>query len=297
MEMHPAILHDALILLDGGWIEFKNLIEFLMLERGHKQIIRLVGKSALLNKLKALALRADLEILTSEFMLENVRESTVFDIFQRHVPWDNQLDLDYVIYIGNSKAVVQAKEIEGIDCNDQDTANIYGYPDCCAESYNRIQEGENWIEVYLERANEIHYSYHHNKMAILFTPYLTLHQDYFPCSLECKLSLEKVVLAEQLLIEEEMTEILSILIKHLSCICLLYQGGIWFFSSSLENNSIGHFSSLICLGYLPLNSESIRKFMCPQSLRVDNGVVQIISPEGNFEFVNGQDGNRVIVFL
>ena len=112
IEMRPEISHDALILFDERWIEFKNLIEFLMLKRGHKQVIRLVGQSALLNKLKALALRADLEILTSQFMLEDVRKSTTFDIFQKFVPWNDQLELDYVIYIGNPKAVSQAKEVE-----------------------------------------------------------------------------------------------------------------------------------------------------------------------------------------
>ncbi len=294
--MRPEILHDALILFDERWIEFKNLIEFLMLKRGHKQVIRLVGQSALLNKLKALALRADLKILTSQFMLEDVRKSTTFDIFQKHVPWNDQLELDYVIYIGNPKAVSQAKEVEEKNCNDQDTANIYGYPLCCAESYNRIQKGENWMKVYLEGANKLHYSYHHNKMAVLFPPYLTLHQDYFPCSVQCKFSTEKVLLAEQLLIEEEMNEILSILIQHLCSLCLLFQDRIWYFSSYLQNDLTGEFADLICSGYLPLISENSRKTIHPKSLRVKSGMVQLISEEGNFEFANGEDGNRVIVF-
>ena len=108
------------------------------------------------------------------------------------------------------------------------------------------------MKVYLEGANKLNYSYHQNKMGVLFPPYLTLYQDYFPCSVQCKLSAEMVLLAEQLLIEEEMNEILSILIQHLCCLCLLFQGGIWYFSSYLQNGLTDEFSDLICSGYLPL---------------------------------------------
>jgi hypothetical protein len=294
--MRPEILHDALILFDERWIEFKNLIEFIMLKRGHKQVIRFVGRSALLKKLKALALKSDLEIMTSQFMLKDVRKSTTFDVFQKHVPWNDQLELDYVIYIGKTNAVRQAKEIEEKECDDQDTANIYGYPDCCARSYDRIQCGENWMKVYLEGDNKLHYSYHLNKIALLFPPYLTLHQDYFPCSVRCNLSAEKVLLAEQLLIEEEMSEILSILRQHLCSLCLLFQDRIWYFSSYLHKDVTGEFSDLICSGYLPLKIESSRRNIKPKSLIVKNGMVQLTSEEGNFEFANGVDGNRLIVF-
>jgi hypothetical protein len=294
--MRPEILHDALILFDERWIEFKNLIEFIMLKRGHKQVIRFVGQSALLNKLKALALRSGLEIMTSQFMLKDVRKNTTFDVFQKHVPWNDQLELDYVIYIGNPNAVSQAKEIEEKGCNDQDTANIYGYPDCCAKSYNRIQGGENWMKVYLEGTDKLHYSYHLNKIALLFPPHLTLHQDYFPCSVKCKLSTERVLLAEQLLIEEEMSEILSILRQHLCSLCLLFQDRIWYFSSYLHNDLTGEFSDLNCSGYLPLKKEKSLKNINPKSLIVENNLIQLISEEGNFEFANGVDGNRLIVF-
>jgi hypothetical protein len=208
--------------------------------------------------------------------------------------WDDASDNEFVIYIGTESATRKASEIESGECSSSDTADIYGYPACCAENYHAIAGGKNWISALIENSGATRYDYRANKIASLFDPCLSLHQDYFPCSLDCNETLEKCIAAEQSLIQSGWSEFLPLIKKHLSGIYVYHDEYLWFardYSTSIDGIFYG-FSSCC---FFDLSAKN-RKGISPISITIFDGLVSIDLDDHQIEFSNMHDVSRLLFF-
>ncbi|MDE5831562.1 MAG: hypothetical protein K2H64_00995, partial [Desulfovibrio sp.] len=96
------------------------------------------------------------------------------------------------VFIGERRYIEQAIGLELDGCDPAETAHLYGYPSCCAEAYrDRIQAGDcSWLDAYFDGVeNGASLPWEMNRFGRLFSPYLSLLPDYFPCSARCEESL------------------------------------------------------------------------------------------------------------
>jgi hypothetical protein len=276
-------------------ILFKNLVEFSLLLTNRKQVVRLVGNVDLFMDLQRLASVINFTISKSPFMLETVRSTNLGDQFQISTEWNDSKDNDFVIYLGGEDAVLRAIEIESGDCSAEDTASVYGYPPCCATNYQLISDGKNWIEALLGNSTELWYDYRANKISSLFPPYLSLHQDYFPCSLDCVGSLEKCRSAEQSLKECDLAEMLPHIKDHLSGIFVLYDQTLWFARKYLYDSVCTTFSDFHSTGFIDLSDRG-RTPLPPYSIVLSGEQFSINFADGGTSSQNMKSGARLVIF-
>lgn len=293
MNKKNAQLH-ILNLYTEEKIQFKNIVEFCLLITNKKKVIRLVGKEELYTQLKIIANLMAWKCIKSDFMLQTVRSTSIGDAFQIGIDWDNNKHNDFVIYIGEKTAVFEAKTIESDECSALDTARIYGYPVCCGTHYQVISDGRNWIKELFDNAQDIFYDYQSNKIASLFQPYLSLHQDYFPCSIDCVETLTKCHNAENALIECGLSELLPMIKSHLSGIYLLYNDVLWC-SRSYSNNNDTLFSNFKKIGYLNISVQNDNQEIF-DTIEIKNNTIFIYGMENNYQFINGQNDCRLVIF-
>jgi hypothetical protein len=278
----------------NGEIQFKNLVEFSLLLTGKKMVIRLVGKLDLFERIKKISESLNVTAAKSTFMLETIRATNLGDSFQVSTNWDDASNNEFVIYIGTEFATRKAVEIESGECASLDTADVYGYPACCAANYHAISVGKNWISALMENSHSASYDYRANKIASLFDPCLSLHQDYFPCSLDCSETLDKCFAAEQSLIQCGWDEFLPLIRKHLSGVYVYHDDFLWF-ARGYSSPTNGKFEEFSSCGFIDL-SERNRKGFKPTSIRVLEGCVSIVFESGKIEFSTGHDGSRLVLF-
>ncbi len=293
--MNPRAATFLLDLYLGGRIQFKNLVEFTLLMTERKSVIRLVGQADLLDDMKALGDMLGVSVAKSPFMLNTVRTTSSGDRFQVSVPWSSDSNMEFVIYIGRDKAVASAVGIEAGDCTATDTADVYGYPACCGRNYPLISEGQNWVAALLKNSTGTWHDYRANKIASLFDPCLTLHQDYFPCSLDCAESLHRCHAAERALAESGLEEMLPFIKKHLSGVYLLSDDILWFAREFRYEAATGRFDAFQSIGSIDISGRG-RRVPPPISIELCGERLRVFSGESTKESVNGESGTKLVIF-
>lgn len=223
-----------LSLLDEEQIEFKTFIEFLALRRGLKSVVRLVVDETTFRLIHQMCDDAGIECLRSDFGLKETFSTDLLDRFYEIT--DCLEDSEFtVLFCGGKDSVIEANTAERCGCDSERLARLYGYPNCCARNYHRIQKGEHWIDSYLSNAiNSEPYSWLTNKIAYLFQPHLTIFADYFPCSINCQ---DTKILASKyrdLLVEMNLTCLLDIVKEALSRPIFVHNDIIYQFKSLLH---------------------------------------------------------------
>ena len=273
---------ELLILIYSGELEFKSFIEFLALKVGFKNVVRLVVNETTYLIIDNLCKRHGITCLKSDFGLKLSFSTNLLDSFYEITTSDCQDSDCFVIFCGSKNSVSEACVIERDGCNSDETARIYGYPKCCAQNYQRIQDGEHWIIPYLTNVSAPGpYSWMNNKLAYLFQPHLTIFPDYFPCSIDC---LETHRLASKYSTSMENLGLGSLLkiVKNSLTLPILVHGGYIYQFSNLALQSEGYINcgNITTLSYangdpakLPLNIQKISSN--------PSGILTIVTNEGH----------------
>ena len=224
-------VEDLLILLDKGLIEFKSFIEFLALQHGQKNVVRLVVDEPTYLVLEKLCKKHGIAFLKSDFNLKLAFTTSLLDTFYEITSADNPDSDRFVIFCGNKETAIEACSVERDGCDVEETARIYGYPKCCAQNYQRVQNGEHWVVPYLTNASSTGpYSWLNNKVAYLFQPHLTIIPDYFPCAIDCEKTHNLAQRYASLLRDAGLHSILNIIRDSLRLPLLFHDGYIYQFS-------------------------------------------------------------------
>lgn len=210
-------------------IQFKNIIEFVLMLTERKTTIRLVGDLNLYHEIKSEIHKHGFSCEKSDFMLRTVKKTYTDDHFHEYVHDENNHDGELVIYIGANDKAAEAKYAEANDFDDNEISKIYGYPTCCAAAYQDIVQDASWVNVFFNAPQGLYYPYQANKVANLIPPYLSLHKDYFPCGIDCKQSIEDCKEAEAALKEVGLDYLLDKIIDHLTGLCLIFDKNLYFF--------------------------------------------------------------------
>jgi hypothetical protein len=132
-----------------------------------------------------------------------------------------------VLFIGDPQLTRIAEKIELNGCNAEEIAELYGYPICCAQSYDSIQKGELWLVPFLsEVKGPAQFDWRLNRFARLFSPGLSILPDYFPCRADCKASLNLAERYWNMLIELGLNDLAEVIQSHLSQVILIHQGAV-----------------------------------------------------------------------
>jgi hypothetical protein len=226
--MTPAVQQAINLYLDD-LIEFKNCMEFFALFAGLKPVVRITALSSDLSIIENSMQPFVDHIERSPLALAKVYANDLGDKFYKLVSGPaSKFDL-LVAYFGVVDKVEEAIHAEITGCDDQTTAMTLGYPSCCASNYTTIKQGQHWIHSYLKNVRGFsEASWRVNKIASLFPPYLTLLPDYFPCSVECKLTLHLAHVYHGILMEQGLGEIEKLLNAHLTGLTIIAGGEILF---------------------------------------------------------------------
>lgn len=266
--MMSVYINDFLNISTGEGLEFKNFIELLSLLEGNKKVMRLVVRKNLYQKLIMIFDALGIYYLKSTFMLETIWSTNTFDYFQNRIDYQDDLDLDFVLFLGEKKSVKKALDIESNICDDFETAQIYGYPKCCAESYKDITLGKNWIDQFLEDAQKDVYPTYLNRISSIFDPGLTYHYDYFPCSINCKKTSSIVHQNRINLQKYGYSELIPLIDTHLRKSFLQINQNLWLYNEMPLDHHI-HDLEGIFFKYLSLD-HPIAQFSTPITIQSNN---------------------------
>lgn len=275
-------------------IQFKNIIEFVLMLTERKSTIRLVGNLNLYHEIKSEIYKYGFSCEKSDFMLRTVKKTYTDDHFHEYVHNEKNHDGELVIYIGANDRPANAKYAEANDFDDNEISKIYGYPTCCAAAYQEIVQDASWINVFFKAQQGLYYPYQANKIAYLIPPYLSLHKDYFPCGIGCKQSIESCEEAEKALKELGLDFLLDKTIAHLSGLCLIFDKNLYFFWD-YTLTTIGY--SILNNGWhMPIssNSQNPKRVL---RIEVNDQLVIIYSEENQIDsFYNSDNENYFVIF-
>lgn len=275
-------------------IQFKNIIEFVLMLTGRKSTIRLVGDSNLYHEIKSEIDKYGFSSEKSDFMLRTVKKTCTDDHFHEYVHYENNHDGELVIYIGANEKAAEAKYAEANDFDDNEISKIYGYPPCCASAYQDIVQNASWINVFLKAQQGLYYPYQANKIAYLIPPFLSLHKDYFPCGIGCKQSIEDCKEAELALKEVGLDYLLDKTIDHLTGLCLIFDKNLYFFWDYIS--SINTYRILDKGWHMPISSNSGAPKIVHR-IEVMGQLVSIHSEKEQIDsFYNTDNENYFVVF-
>lgn len=232
-------LSSVLSLVDKEVIEFKNFIEFLALFSGKKEIVRLVIKHSQYPDIEKFVQTwlSDYFFAEAPFLIETVSWVTPHDRLTQRKPKTKSSIGDHVVFIGKEKAVQLALGSESSTCDDNETANIYGYPTCCGEKYSFHMESEWWPDSFVEEcASYEKLNFLNNRFSMHQLPMLTYQFDYFPCSPKCK---KTEIISRNNRVDlqtSSLAELLPMVDQHMKAIVVFFKQSFWYIrSSEIEN--------------------------------------------------------------
>jgi hypothetical protein len=170
---------------------FRNLLEALALLSGHKAVMRLSVHSESEPILRVTLESLGLVCIRSDYRQKTSFSSNLGDSYTEAVPFEIGGDLPYTMMISQKGHFAEkAIEMEDRAFDFKGLGRLLGYPECCIHSYEHIEEGNDWLKVYLSNTPlQFHYDHRNNKLSYLFSG-MTLFFDYFPCSLTCRSTME-----------------------------------------------------------------------------------------------------------
>lgn len=275
-------------------LQFKNIVEFALFLTNRKSVVRLVGDLTFYEEIKSRIDAFGFACEQSDFMLRTIKSTHTSDQFQEHIKFHPDLGSEIVIYVGSKEAALEAKYVEAMGCDDLMVAKVYGYPTCCGSAYHEISQSDSWINRFMEERNAVRYSYLSNKIGYLIPPYLSLHKDYFPCSISCIPTMRLCSLAEIALSEIGLDYLVPNIRRHLAGLCLIVGGNLYFFWNYREVD--GGFCDLETGWHMPLRPDTDEFWKC-KSIFVRGQQVTLVTAEGEtLSFANGKDGSHFVVF-
>jgi hypothetical protein len=166
-----------------------NFIELLALFFGEKWVVRLILTTRTYPQVQDFCSQNGLlQDHSVRKQALSVRSDTG-DVFTVSVDWDDPRGEFFVVIISrSSEDLERALELENNDASFRSFGEMYEYPPCCVEAYEDLERGGNWISTYLSRsAPAAEGSIYTNRLGVLFDGY-TLLPDFFPCTLNCRLT-------------------------------------------------------------------------------------------------------------
>lgn len=190
--MNKKIIEEAKELIENlSVIEDRHLLELLAVHSGLKKVMRIhIANDKEYKVLSHFCKRNALHLAHSQFRLKLSWTNEIGDQFYSDVPWEDESAEEFIAYLtkedldGLNRSVYIERE-----GSHEEAGRLYGYPDCCCENYKRISNGEEWVEVLSGNSGGTFFSPWANKLAYLVHGF-TLFPDYFPCSYNCKATME-----------------------------------------------------------------------------------------------------------
>ena len=229
--MQAITMLPLLQLFERDIIEFKNIIEFGAVLEGRKGVVRLALTPDKVEEVHRSLNSYYPEFSTrlSSFILEDVSHMTNVDRFQRRIPISGQTEGKRVVFVGPGAAVDEAWDIEESECQDQATARVYGYPDCCGAAYRRIVTGDSWLDAFFEGAQQFStFNFLNNRPSSTAYPGLGYHFDYFPCSVGCKETLKINRQNREMLSHSDLSEFVELTDEHLRAAVIICNECAWY---------------------------------------------------------------------
>lgn len=229
--------------LERSVVEFKNIVEFVALQSGRKGVVRLVlpPAEAALFCSNFEASFPDMTVRKSPFGLKTVFSASRFDHFQQRVTCSNNEELERAYYFGVADRVDAARAAEAQNADSRELGTIYGYPDCCARSYEKIGAHSGvWTQAYFAIGGQlIRRPAVTNRLSSLTEPYVGFHFDYFPCSPLCHAT-EQICLQNRAdLLQSDFCDFVSPTEFHSRALVLCHDGTIISFQLE-EDPTDGH---------------------------------------------------------
>ena len=233
-------LSSVLSLVDKELIEFKNFIEFLALFTGKKEIVRLVIEHSQYPEIKKFAQTwlSDYVFAEAPFLIETVSWVTPHDRLTKRKLKTKSSVGDHVVFIGKEEAVQLALESEDSTCEDNETADIYGYPSCCGEKYSFHMESKWWPDSFVEKCGVYEkLNFLNNRFSMHQLPMLSYQFDYFPCSPKC---IQTEIISRNNRVELQaspLAELVPMIDKHMKAVVVFFKQAFWYIRSSELNNA------------------------------------------------------------
>jgi len=184
---HKLIEESKALIQNLSVIEERHLLELLAVHSGLKNVMRIhIANDKEYQLLSNYCERNGLQLAHSEFRLKLSWANDLGDQFYSDVPWEDDSAEEFIAYLTKEdvSSLHRAVRIE-IEGNNVDSGKLYGYPNCCCENYDRIANGQEWVEVLAQNSQGTFFSPWANKLAYLVHDF-ALFPDYFPCSYSCE---------------------------------------------------------------------------------------------------------------
>jgi hypothetical protein len=210
-------------------IGFTDLMELLAVVLGKKSVARFTGLPETLERFSSLMREINISFKIPPIHLETQYENTIYDTFSKLSPGHATDMEEGILFAGDPDSIQKAIDLETNGCPADKTANLYGYPDCCAQNYeNNIQRKVYWTDSFFRSSKPIENgSWMMNRLGRLFSPYLSILPDYFPCSFKCSKSLKLSEEYSSLLETAGLSSLLDLAKEHLSRPVLRHAGCIY----------------------------------------------------------------------
>ena len=290
---------QLLALFESDVIEFKELLELTGFIGGIKQIVRLTGTIDKLDAINKSLNSEGLELTYPGFVLEKCYSNELSDTFYKIVPKsESSNDSLLVAFLGDKTTVDKAIRIESQGCDDIKTAELYGYPDCCANNYIRIREGEFWVDSFILNCKIYSVQdWKMNKIAYLFEPCTTFIPDYFTCSVDCIKTLNLVDSYIQLFESQKLDVLIELIKSHQTALVLIYNGKIRYFKNYHLENGVYYIlnAHFYYLDYTPNIVDKIEKDIVRIVLR-SNSFILIDADNQEIDIEISNDVVKLIEF-
>ena len=119
------------------------------------------------------------------FKLKVDWKNEIGDTFLKSVPWDDDTTEMFVAYLSKAKKTNKIAETIEVEATNMESGLLYQYPSCCCKNYDKISEGELWLNLLLENSKGLKFTPWANKLSYLVFE-SCLFPDYFPCNLNCE---------------------------------------------------------------------------------------------------------------
>ena len=167
-------------------IEDRHFLEVLAVYDGLKKVMRIhINLKEEYEILLSFAKKYNLYLNHTPFKLKIDWTNEIGDTFLKSVPWDDESTEMFVAYISKDEKSNKIAETIEVDSTNLEAGLLYQYPSCCCVNYDKISEGELWLNLLLENSKGIKFSPWANKLSYLVYEFC-LFPDYFPCNLSCE---------------------------------------------------------------------------------------------------------------
>lgn len=190
LNNHRAAI-STLSLFENGFIEFKNVLEFLALFSNDKKVVRLVLTREQAQKVSQTITQHSPNICygSSQYVLHEVFKSSKWDSFHKRCFKAEEEEGDLRAYFfGEARFVDLAIEAEDDVADAITLGALFGIPDCCARKYDSsLDASGQWMKSYMGSETPISVvDATVNRFSSIVGSQIGFHNDYFPCGVDCE---------------------------------------------------------------------------------------------------------------